>query len=214
MAGTASTKIIVCLLLGTCSAFCRQSNEENVLPDAPNAQTLNRNEILRSFIDTTPQRLATPALVNGASGLQPALRYDPLHFDIETKSSQRDTTNPNAWTPALLKRNTVFRGSSSTSLVGRATDAALSVIVTRDDSGQRKLNTPYLLRVLTVATAHVADRPYWRRSVGQPFADFGSTVGNDAGMNVLRQFQPNLMELVKSHEPKFVSRIEQRARQK
>jgi hypothetical protein len=214
MTGTASTRIIACLFLGTCSAFCQQPNNEDSLPEAPNAQTVNPTEILRSFIDTARQSVATPALANGASNPKLAPKYDPLHFETETKSRRRDATNPNAWTPALLKRNTAFHGSSSSSLVGRATDAALSVIVTRDECGQHKLNTRYLLRVLTTATAHVAERPYWRRSIRQPFSDFGSTVGNDAGVNVLHEFQPGLRELVKSHEPKFVSRIGQRGHHK
>lgn len=214
MTGTASTRIIACLLLATCSAFCQQPREENSLPDAPNAQAVNRTEILSSLIDTTRQPVIAPSLVNGGPDLKLAPKYDPLHFEIETKSGQQNSPNPIAWMPALLRRNTTFHASSSTSLVGRATDAALSVILTRDERGQRKLNTPYLLRVLTMATAHVAARPYWRRSVGQPFSDFGSTVGSDAGMNVLREFQPGLLDLVKNHEPKFVSRIGQRARQK
>lgn len=214
MTGAASTRIIAWVLLGTCSAFCQQANKGNSLPDAPNAQTVNQTEILRSFIDTTRQPVTTLKLASGAPALKLAPKYDPLHFETETKSGQQDATNPNAWTPALLKRNTAFHGSSNTSLVGRATDAALSVIVTRDESGQRKLNTPYLFRALTMATAHVAARPYWRRSVAQPFSDFGSTVGNDAGMNVLREFQPGLLELMKNHEPKFVGRIGQRGHQK
>jgi hypothetical protein len=214
MSGAASTRIVACVLLWTCSAFCQQANKENSLPDAPNARTVDRTEMLHSFIDTTRQPVTAPRLANGASAPKLAPKYDPLHFEAETKSSQQDATKPNAWPPALLQRNTAFRGSSSTSLVGRATDAALSVIVTRDECGQRKLNTPYLLRALTMATAHVAARPYWRRSVAQPFSDFGSTVGNDAGKNVLREFQPGLLELMKNHEPRFVSRFEQRGHQK
>lgn len=206
MTVTASTRIIAAILLGTCSAVCQHlDDKKNSLPDAPNTQTVNRREMLHSFIDTAHQPVTTRAMANGVSVPRLVPKYDPLHFETETKSGQQDATDPNAWVPSLLKRNTAFHPSSSTNLVGRATEAALSVIVTRDESGERKVNTPYLLRVLTVATAHVARRPYWHRSVGQPFSDFGSTVGDDAGMNLLREFQPGLMELVKSHEPKFVS---------
>ena len=206
MTGTASTRIIATILLGTCSAVCQHlDDKKNSLPDAPSAQTVNLTERLRSFIDTAHQPVTIRTLANGVSDTQFAPKYDPLHFETETKSGQQDATDPSAWMPSVLKRNTAFHASSRTSLVGRATDAALSVIVTRDEGGQRKLNTPYLLRVITLATAHAAQRPYWRRSVGQPFSDFGSTVGNDAGMNLLHEFRPGLMELVKSHEPKFVS---------
>jgi hypothetical protein len=65
------------------------------------------------------------------------------------------------------------------------------------------------LRVLTASVAHSAYRPYWRRSATQPISDFGSTVGSDAGMNVFHEFEPGILQLVKSHEPKFVSKIEE-----
>lgn len=206
MSGTASTRIIASILLGTCSAVCQQlDDKESFLPNAPSAQIVNRTETLRSFFDKAHQPATTRALANGVSDPKLAPKYDPLHFENETQSVQQDATDPTAWMPSLLKRNTAFHASSSSSLVGRATDAALSVIVTRDEFGQRKLNTPYLLRVLTIATTRVAQRPYWHRSAGQPFSDFGSTVGNDAGMNLLHEFQPGLMEMVRSHEPRFVS---------
>src|ERR1700727_1723249 len=38
-------------------------------------------------------------------------------------------------------------------------------------------------------------------------SDFGSTVGNDAGMNLLHEFAPNLQEVMKSHAPRFVSNL-------
>ena len=94
--------------------------------------------------------------------------------------------------------------------MGRATYAASSIFITRDSSGNRRLNTNYFLGVLTSAMLHTAYRPYWRRSVSDPVSDFGSRIGNDAGMNLYREFGPNLEQLMKSHEPRFVSRIEER----
>jgi hypothetical protein len=99
---------------------------------------------------------------------------------------------------------------SSSGLMGRATYAASRVLVTRDDSGKGRLNTSYLLRALASAAADTASHPYWRRSIGQPFSDFGSTVGNDAGMNLWHEFRPGIEQIMKSHTPRFVSRIEAR----
>lgn len=104
-----------------------------------------------------------------------------------------------------------YRASSSDSLMGRATDAASSILVTRDESGQRRLNTSYLVGVLTAVAAHRAERPYWARSsASAPLGDFGSTVGNDAGMNLLHEFGPGLREAVTGHMPSFVFRIQRR----
>lgn len=94
--------------------------------------------------------------------------------------------------------------------MSRATYAGSRIFVTRDASGKGRLNTSYLLRALTSVAADTASRPYWRRSLGEPFSDFGSTVGNDAGMNLWREFRPGIEQLMKSHTPKFVSNIEAR----
>lgn len=95
-------------------------------------------------------------------------------------------------------------------LMDRAVHAASRTFITRDDSGKGRINTSYFLRTLTSVVADTASRPYWRRSVGEPFSDFGSNVGNRAGMNVLHEFEPGLQQALKSHTPRFVSRIEQR----
>jgi hypothetical protein len=95
-------------------------------------------------------------------------------------------------------------------LIGRATYAASRIFVTRDESGKGRLNTSYLLRALTSVAADTASRPYWRRSASGSVSDFGSTVGNDAGMNVWHEFQPGIEQLMKNHAPRFVTRIEER----
>lgn len=93
--------------------------------------------------------------------------------------------------------------------MGRAMYATSRLFIAPEDSGGKRLNTSYLLSTLTSAVAHSAYRPYWRRSVSQPFSEFGATIGNDAGMNVLHEFGPGIRQLMKSHEPKFVSAIEE-----
>lgn len=132
------------------------------------------------------------------------MKYDSLHLEVVTQRATAPTL------PLLLTRSPAFRPPQDSRFLARAADAAEGVLLSRDPDGGRKLNATYLLRVLTVATAHVAERPYWRRSASQPFADFGSMVGNDAGMNVFHVIQPDLMELVKSREPRFVSRFHER----
>lgn len=111
---------------------------------------------------------------------------------------------------SLFKRNPSYHPSTGDGLMGRATYAASSIFITRDSSGNRRLNTDYFVGVLTSAMLHTAYRPYWRRSASDPVSDFGSTIGNDAGMNLYREFSPNLEQLMKSHAPRFVSRIEER----
>src|SRR4029077_15821713 len=108
------------------------------------------------------------------------------------------------------KRNLNYHPSSSSSLMGRAMYAASGVFITRDEPRKGRLNSSYFLGVLSSVAVHAAYRPYWARSSGAPFGDFGSTIGNDAGMNLFHEFRPGLEQLMKNHAPRFVSRIEER----
>ncbi len=94
--------------------------------------------------------------------------------------------------------------------MGRATDAAARIFVTQDESGRRRLNTSYFVGVLTSMAVHNASRPYWARSNSIAIGDFGATVGNDAGMNLMHEFGPELRQAVAGHMPSFVFRFEKR----
>jgi hypothetical protein len=111
---------------------------------------------------------------------------------------------------SLLKQNLRYHPSTSRSFMGRATYAASRIFITRDDSGKRRLNTSYFLGVLSSVAMHTAYRPYWARSTAAPFNDFGSTIGNDAGINLFHEFGPGIRQMVKGHTPNFVFRIEDR----
>jgi hypothetical protein len=112
--------------------------------------------------------------------------------------------------PALVKRNLPYYPSTSNTLIGRATYAASHIFVTRDDRGKRRLNASYFLGVLSLVAVHNARRPYWDRSASAPFNDFGSTIGNDAGLNLFHEFEPGIRQMVRNHTPKFAFKIEER----
>jgi len=112
--------------------------------------------------------------------------------------------------PPLVKRSMLYHPSSSNTLIGRATYAASHIFVTRDDSGKRRLNASYFLGVLSLVAVHNARRPYWARSASAPFNDFGSTIGNDAGINLFHEFGPGIQQMVRGHTPRFAFKIEER----
>ena len=204
MSGMPPTRVLSMVLLALslpCAAFC--SPQYDTLPDAPSA-TLTRPQTLRALVDTARLPITTLPK-NPAFPMVSQFKYDPLHLAAETQA-RHATSAATFLSQPQLKRSPA---SESSGVFGRAANAAASVVLNRDAQGIRKLNTPYLLRLLTVATAHVAERPYWRRSTSQPFSDFGSMLGNDAGMNVFHVFQPGLLQLVKSREPRFVARFQQ-----
>ena len=112
--------------------------------------------------------------------------------------------------PPLVKRSLLYHPSTSNTLMGRATYAASHIFVTRDDSGKRRLNASYFLGVLSLVAVHNARRPYWARSASAPFNDFGSTIGNDAGLNLFHEFEPSIRQIVKDHTPRFAFKVEER----
>lgn len=195
MAWTPTSRIISFVLFAALTAF----GQQNRLPDAPSPQAANQPVKSRSLMDTLRLPPDTLSIAHEA-----APHYDPGHFADETA---RREAGSNSQQLSFLAGHVVYHGSTSDKFLGRVTDAASGIVLTRDMDGNRRLNSSYLLRVLTASVAHSAYRPYWRRSATQPISDFGSTVGSDAGMNVFHEFEPGILQLVKSHEPKFVSRI-------
>jgi hypothetical protein len=214
-------RIISFLLLAACGALCQQGRDKRAgsLPDAPSLRASAQAETLRTVAGVAGSTLLLGAVgansgvtreskpANVTRATQP--RFSLL-YPVEPIQNESGDFLGRYLYPSLLKRNLNYHPSSSGSWMGRATYAASRIFVTRDDSGRGRLNTSYFLGVLSLAAMHTAYRPYWRRGNSESFSDFGSTIGNDAGMNLFHEFGPGLQQLMKSHAPKFVSRIEER----
>jgi hypothetical protein len=189
------------------------------LPDAPSAQSPTQAEKFRTFVDE-----ARSPLTFGAAGVNAGIMRET---ELGRLSSGRQASLTDLYKgvliqkessaffskylyPALLKQDPRYYPASSRSFLGRATYAASRILITRNDSGKRTLNTSYFLGVLTSVAIATAYRPYWTRSTSATFKTFGSTIGSDAGINLLHEFGPGIRRMVKRHAPKFVSRIEER----
>jgi len=189
------------------------------LPDAPSAQSPTQAEKFRTFVDE-----ARSPLTFGAAGVNAGIMRET---ELGRLSSGRQASLTALYKgvliqkessaffskylyPALLKQDPRYYPSSSRSFLGRVTYAASRVLITRNDSGKTTLNTSYFLGVLTSVAISTAYRPYWTRSTSATFKTFGSTIGSDAGMNLLHEFGPGIRQMVKGRAPKFVSRIEER----
>lgn len=178
------------------------------LPDAPSAAVANQTDKVAEIVFERQGALKGDGAVGRVAGAPPP-NFAMVYETVPPKNESSDFLS-RYLAPSLSKQNSRYRASLNDSWMGRATEAASSILVTRDESGKRRLNTPYLLAVLTSVAAHSAERPYWTRSTSAPLGDFGSTVGNDAGMNLLHEFGPQLREAVTGHMPSFVFKIEQR----
>jgi len=188
------------------------------LPDAPSVQGPTRAEKFHAFVEDARSPLTLGAVAINvrimreveehlAPGTQPSFTALYRAAVLQKESS---VFFGKYLYPMLLRQDPRYHASTSDSLMGRTTYAASRVLITRNDSGKRTLNTSYLLGVLTSATVATAYRPYWARSASTTLKDLGSTIGSDAGINVFHEFWPGIRQVLKRHSPKFVSRIEDR----
>jgi hypothetical protein len=198
------------VLLAACGAVC-QDRQFQSLPDAPSAQAATQAATQGQRFGALVEEARSPLIFGALSAPAGFTRQEEFFLSDRTASRHSD---PDAIFRKYLSSSSGKRQpgyqSAGGNLVGRATHAASGTVVTRDDSGKGKLNTSYLLRALTSVAKDTASTPYWRRSAGAPFSDFGSTVGNDAGMNLWREFRPGIERLAKNHAPMFISKIEER----
>jgi hypothetical protein len=198
--------VLSLILVAACGAVCQNAGQS--LPDAPSKQTATQEQNFNVFILEAPSFSKSSAL-----GIDVVLMHRGGFAAFNEPVSGQAGSNTimgRYLQPPAPNQQLRYQTSSSGSMMGRATYAASRIFVTRDDSGKGRLNTSYLLRALTSVAAATASRPYWRRPMGAPFSDFGSTVGNDAGMNLWHEFGPGIQQLMKSHTPKSVSKIEER----
>jgi hypothetical protein len=213
-------QIISVVLLAACGALCQQPQDKpasSSLPDAPSAQFSARPEPIQTYANEAglpliPGAAAVRGDVTRESKLANLSAQQSFALLYRPRADQKESGNffDKHLYPSLLRRRLNYPPAPSDSLMGRAAYAASRIFVTRDESGKGRLNTSYFMAVLTTAAVHSAYRPYYRRSASQPFNDFGSAIGNDAGMNLFREFEPGLQQLMRNHAPRFVSRIEER----
>ena len=188
------------------------------LPDAPSVQRPTGAEKFHTFVEEARSPLTLGALAINVrimreeeEHLTPGARpsFTTLYRDAVLQKESSVFFGKYLY-PMLLRQDPRYHPSTSDSIIGRTTYAASRVLITRNDSGKKTLNTSYLLGVLTSAVVATAYRPYRARSASTTFKDLGSTIGSDAGINVFHEFWPGIRQVLERHSPKFVSRIEDR----
>lgn len=220
MFGTVPSRVVWFLLLAPSAALAQQAEKRATalpLPDAPLASSLSklapaiRSESMRNLSPTEIFRTFDQAVRSPATTRLGAPGNPTQLSDLEFRDNQSQNSSGRFFekylSPSAVKRSRTFHPAPDGSVMARTKYAASSVLFQRDETGKKRLNTSYLLSVLASTAADSAKTPYWRRSAAQPFSDFGSTVGNDAGMNLFHQFEPQLRQIAKSHAPRFLSRI-------
>jgi hypothetical protein len=198
--------VVTFILVAACGALCQNARQS--LPDAPSKQITTQERsfnvlILGPSSSSKFRAMGIDAVLMRLGG------FSAFNEAVSSQSDSNAILGKYLQPPAPMEQSG-YHTWISESLMGRAKYAASRIFVTRDDSGKVRMNTSYLLRALSSVAAATASRPYWRRPLEAPFSDFGSTVGNDVGMNLWHEFGPGIQQLMKSHTPKFVSKVEER----
>jgi hypothetical protein len=196
------------MLLASCGALCQDLQS---LPDAPSALVATETHTLNEFVDEARAPLqVAEADVHAGEMLEGGLAAS------DAAASQHgddfDARLHKILYPAAVKQPSSTAGEGS--VMGRGMHAAVRALIAHTDSGSAKLNTGYLLRTLTAVAADAGSTPYWRRHAVDSAGDFGSMVGNDAGLNLWHAFAPGIGHVVVKHTPKFVSKIQGRGGRK
>lgn len=208
----------VAALAAVSTAVCQQASTAPKLavPDAPSVSLLKASPLSSAYF-ASARRTQSPGILRSfglpASNSQSVLTQDSVHLlndaavvAYREPLSTSDTLRKYLYS-ALHSGAASYQAPAESSLMHRATEAVSQTFLARTPEGKVRINTPYVLGVLGKAVLGTAYRPYWNRPVSAPFSDFGSRVGNDAGMNLLHEFGPGMQQILKSHAPKFVSHI-------
>jgi len=200
-------------------ARVEKPSQESLLPDAPQPQPVTGFDKFQAFVEQARSPFTFSAAGLNAAALHEIQEHAPpgtqysfaTLYQASVVQKESNAFFGKFLYPSLLKQDPRYYPSTSGNVVARAAYAASRLVVTRNDRGKATLNTSYLFGVLSSAAVATAYRPYWARTSSAVFADFGSTLGNDAGMNVFHEFWPAIRQRLQGHTPRFVQKIEKKA---
>lgn len=185
------------------------------LPDAPSSAALTSRQKFAVFMESagSPLTLAGAGLTamtmrssapNGASG-----SWSRAYTFAVAQRESNEFFGKFVF-PTLLHQDPRYHPADSESFFGRAFYAASRVAITRTDDGSNTVNSSYLLSTVLTSTLANAYRPQWARSASTTMGDIGSTIGGDAGFNLLREFWPQISKKLASKTPKKLKRLAKR----
>lgn len=94
--------------------------------------------------------------------------------------------------PSMLHQDPRYHASTENGTMDRAFYAISRVLVGRSDNGKPTLNTSELFGAVLAASITSAYHPYRHPTNGQTAGNAAATIGSDAGINMLREFWPDI----------------------
>jgi len=215
---TSANHVIPVLLLA-CGAWCQNAGTapgvsdsrqhpqpemrpSTSIPDAPSTPGLN---LAKEFGAVSEKMRASWNFSAAGAGRLQSVFPDPAG-SVEAQSTSLDK-----YLYRLLRKpDWRLPQSTDVRVLDKATDPFSWILLTRDDSGKRTLNTSYLFRRLLSATMETASQPYWSRSNSAPLDNLSSDVGTDMGISLFHEIRPGIQQILSAQSPSFVKKLEGR----
>ena len=109
--------------------------------------------------------------------------------------------------PTLLHQDPRYHPSTSTTKIGRATYAISRIVIGRTDGGRPTLNTSELVGAVLAASVPTVYHDPHAPTVADTASRAASNLGTDVGMNMLREFWPDIRDAVRDHGPKMMQTL-------
>jgi hypothetical protein len=192
----------------------RTAQATRELPDAP-SYSLSNSEKFQLFVESSGSPLTFMSATVGVSAqraLGNRMYGNGVNGFYRSYGAAVATRESNVFFarylfPTILNQDPRYHPSEKNGMLPRAFYAASRVFLTRTDKGESTFNTSYLLSTITSSTLANAYKPAYYRSFSNTSGEVLSQIGSDAGMNVLREFWPQLREGLNRFEPPPIKKI-------
>jgi hypothetical protein len=114
--------------------------------------------------------------------------------------------------PELLRQDPRYLRSTSEGVLPRAEYALSRIVVTHNDSGRKSANFSLILSAFAASGLANTYYPRIDRGFGDTMARAGGGLVSTAGMNVLREFWPDIMSKIRKHSPERMKKLEESPR--
>ncbi len=114
--------------------------------------------------------------------------------------------------PTLFHQDPRYPLKGSGGFLGRAGYAMSRVLITRGDNGKGQFNYSHVMATFTAAGVANTYYPRNLRGFGNTMDGASKGLVSDAGMNLLREFWPDIRNKLRRHEPARIKRMEENPR--
>lgn len=181
-------------------------------PQVPSARHLDTTQKFSSFVEQSmsPYTTFSSAI---AAGFRPSWNSSQNSEIYASRMGHAisDSTERGFFTkflfPSLLHQDPRYMRSQETTTTNRAMYAISRVLVGRTDNGKATLNTSELLGSVLAASVTNAYHPYRNYTPGETASRAIGGIASDAGINVLREFWPDIRGQLLDHGPKMMQSL-------